>query len=47
MARHIALEFSVDSLADQGHRRQRKQFIVEDRRGHCSRSRDEWTQTES
>src|SRR5258708_35819868 len=47
MARQIALEFSVDSLVDRGHRRQRKQFIVEDRRGHRSRSRDEWTQTES
>src|SRR6478672_12581667 len=47
MARHIALEFSVDSLADRGHRRQRKQLIVEDRRGHRTRSRDEWTQTES
>ncbi len=47
MTRHIALEFSVDGLADRRHRRQRKQLIVEDRRGHGSRSRDEWTQAES
>ena len=46
MTRHIALEFSVDSLADRRHRLQRKQLIVEDGRGHRSCSRDEWAQTE-